>query len=145
MNVSKILKPCPFCGEYPSLVVCDSEGNIKGKLGNNEALEYEKDPYSGLGYQLAHEYNNLNPCPIATNEGETVGAIIYDLPLWAVNWWNRRKGESFIKNLILFWKIGREHSCFFSGHDWEYYPKGYPYKPIIKICNKCGKREKTYW
>lgn len=64
---------CPFCGGEVLIVVCDDEGNIHDE-------EYEKDPWSGLGYMLYHDITNaVGDCPIAGHEGEGVlGTRIYD-------------------------------------------------------------------
>ena len=80
------LKPCPFCGAEIKIVVCDDEGNIQKE-------EYEKKPWSGLGYQLYHDINDdpTNSCPIAGHEGEgELGVWIYDTKEAAVEAWNRR-------------------------------------------------------
>lgn len=79
-EVSEELMPCPFCGGEVSVVVLDEEGNIRDE-------EYERDPYSGLSYAVAHDDPN-GACPIAT----------YDEPLpWlyesrddVAHVWNRR-------------------------------------------------------
>ena len=79
------LKPCPFCGGEVKLLVSDSEGNI-----HNE--EYEDDPWSGLGYQLAHYHEDNENCPIASYEddGGVIGVFIYDSREEAAAAWNRR-------------------------------------------------------
>lgn len=80
------LKPCPFCGGNVRILVCDDEGNIHPD-------EYEDDPWSGLGYQLAHgEDDMIGKCPIAKfNEDYGVmGMNIYDTEEEAVGAWNKR-------------------------------------------------------
>lgn len=69
---------CPFCGEPVLICVCDDEGNL-------HELEYENDPYSGLGYVLVH-WTEVT-CPIASFDGETLGREIYDTIEEAVNAW----------------------------------------------------------
>jgi len=79
------LKACPFCGGIVRIVVCDDEGNTPKEAG------YEKNPWSGLGYMLAHERKDgIGDCPIATFEDETLGALIYDTRKEAAAAWNRR-------------------------------------------------------
>ena len=76
--------PCPFCRGKVSIVVCDDEGNM-----HNE--EYEKKPWSGLGYQLKHDVVDVPThvkCPIATHEGETIGMWIYNSRKEAADAWN---------------------------------------------------------
>ena len=83
------LKPCPFCGNKIRIVISDSEGNIHDE-------EYEKDPWSGLGYQLYHDITDdpTENCPIARHEGEGImGVWIYDTREEAIEAWNRRATE----------------------------------------------------
>lgn len=84
------LKPCPFCGGEIRILVCDDEGNI-----HND--DYENDPWSGLGYQLYHDIDDVpdgKECPIARHEGEGVlGMWIYDSREEATEAWNRRAKE----------------------------------------------------
>lgn len=75
------LKPCPFCGYKPKIVQCDDEGNVRGK-------EYERNPWSGLGYRVVHESDD---CPIST--GEDGYNLIYDSRKEAASHWNRRADE----------------------------------------------------
>ena len=81
------LKPCPFCGGKTRIVVCDYEGNIRD-------TEYEKDPWSGLGYLLYHDITDVpdgKECPIAGREGErALGRLIYDTREEAIELWNKR-------------------------------------------------------
>ena len=80
------LKPCPFCGAKIRIIVCDDEGNEHDE-------EYEKDPWSGLGYQLYHDIvdDPTDSCPIAGAECEGVmGVWIYDTKEEAIEAWNRR-------------------------------------------------------
>lgn len=80
------IKPCPFCGGKVEVVVCDDEGN-------RHTEEYEKDPWSGLGYMLSHsEDNAIGDCPIAQYAGESVGILIYDSREEAIEAWNNRAG-----------------------------------------------------
>lgn len=67
---------CPFCGGEVKIVVCDDEGNLHDE-------EYEKNPWSGLGYQLYHDVTDVpdgKKCPIAGHEYEgIIGRVrIYD-------------------------------------------------------------------
>lgn len=80
-------KPCPFCGEMPRILVSDDEGNMRPD-------EYEKDPWSGLGFQIEHiAVEEDDPiCPVATFEGESIGTRIYDSRDEAIEAWNSRKG-----------------------------------------------------
>ena len=83
------LKPCPFCGGEVSIVVCDDEGNT------HYELEYEENPWSGLGYRLYHDETQAGEdCPIARHECEgELGMWIYDSREEAIEAWNRRTGE----------------------------------------------------
>lgn len=74
------LLPCPFCGGEVSVVVLDDEGNIKDK-------EYERDPYSGLRYAVAHDDPN-GECPIATYDEPL--PWLYDSRDGVAHVWNRR-------------------------------------------------------
>lgn len=74
------LKPCPFCGGEVSVVVLDDEGNIRDK-------EYERDPYSGLSYAVAHDDPN-GECPIATYDEPL--PWLYDSRDAVAHVWNRR-------------------------------------------------------
>lgn len=56
------LKLCPFCGGKAKIVCCDDEGNIKYNP------EYEKSPWSGLGYRITHSHEENIDCPIAEYE-----------------------------------------------------------------------------
>lgn len=80
------LKPCPFCGETPKILVLDDEGNVHFGEG------YEQNPWSGLGYGLCHIANQeISPvCPIGTFEDETIGTQIYDSREEVIEIWNRR-------------------------------------------------------
>ena len=59
------LKPCPFCGRKIKIVITDDEGNIHDE-------DYQKSPWSGLGYQLYHDIADdpSESCPIAGHDGE---------------------------------------------------------------------------
>lgn len=74
------LKPCPFCGSEVSVVILDDEGNIKDK-------EYERDPYSGLCYAVAHDDPN-GTCPIATYDEPL--PLLYDSRDDVAHVWNSR-------------------------------------------------------
>ena len=55
--------------------------------------EYEKDPWSGLGYMLYHDIQDCpdKQCPIAGHEYEGVlGTYIYDTREEATTLWNKR-------------------------------------------------------
>lgn len=80
------LRECPFCGAKIRIVVCDDEGNT-----HND--DYENDPWSGLGYQLYHDVDDVpdEKCPIARHRGEGImGIWIYDSREEAAEAWNRR-------------------------------------------------------
>lgn len=83
------LKHCPFCGSKIKIVITDDEGNVHG-------AEYEKDPWSGLGYQLYHDITDdpNESCPIAGHVGEGImGVWIYDTRAEAIDAWNRRAND----------------------------------------------------
>ena len=78
------LKPCPFVGGGDTrLIVCDSEGNIRGNVG----CDYESDPYSGLTYGLIHTHEH-GDCPIQGEE--LLGGWLYDTKEEAILAWNAR-------------------------------------------------------
>ena len=83
MNDRIELKPCPFCGGEAEVLTCDDEGNI-------HTQEYIDYPWSGLRYALNHEEKDNKGCPIATHEGEIIGAYLYDTEKEAIAAWNRR-------------------------------------------------------
>jgi hypothetical protein len=85
MNDRPKLKPCPWCGRNISMIVTNDEGNHKPD-------DYADDPWAGLGFVLSHECNDKLYCPIATHEGEDLGAIIYDTAEEAAAIWNTRNG-----------------------------------------------------
>lgn len=65
---------CPWCNGVIRIEVTDEEGNWQGD-------DYESDPWSGLGFQLAHDKNDVpkgKECPIATHRGQWLGRYIYD-------------------------------------------------------------------
>lgn len=69
------LKQCPFCDGDVHFIVCDDEGNI------HTEDDYESDPWSGLGYMIGHDKNDVPEgkiCPIATHQYESLGMHIYD-------------------------------------------------------------------
>lgn len=77
---------CPFCGGEVRILVSDDEGNIHDE-------DYEDDPWSGLGYQLAHdESDTIGECPIAKFDGDesSLGIHIYDTREEANAAWNKR-------------------------------------------------------
>lgn len=74
---------CPFCGKKVKVLVCDDEGNIHSN-------EYANDPWSGLGFMLAHEESKDVICPIATERGGTLGRLIYDSREEAIKAWDIR-------------------------------------------------------
>lgn len=78
--MTKELMPCPFCGGEVSVVVLDEEGNIRDE-------EYERDPYSGLSYAVAHDDPN-GACPIATYDEPL--PWLYDSRDGVAHVWNRR-------------------------------------------------------
>lgn len=78
--MSEELMPCPFCGGEVSVVVLDDEGNIRDE-------EYERDPYSGLSYAVAHDNPN-GACPIATYDEPL--PWLYDSRDGVAHVWNRR-------------------------------------------------------
>lgn len=82
--MSEKLKPCPFCGGEVSAVVLDEEGNVRDE-------EYERDPYSGLSYAVAHDDPN-GACPIATYDAPL--PWLYDSRDSVAHVWNRRVGRT---------------------------------------------------
>lgn len=82
----KKLKPCPFCGSEIRVVCTDDEGNLHDE-------DYERNPWSGLGYKLYHDITDVEDenCPIARHEGEgEMGVWIYDTKEEAIEAWNKR-------------------------------------------------------
>lgn len=77
------LKPCPFCGGEAQLILCDDEGNSKDD-------GYINDPYSGVGYMLAHCIENNELCPVARYEDDSIGCFIYSSEKLAIEAWNKR-------------------------------------------------------
>lgn len=90
------LKPCPFCGGFPKIIVCDDEGNIHSE-------NYINNPYSGIGFMLDHNIEDNPNCPIANHNGEPCGCTIYDTLDEFVNTWNNRykNAESVSGNWII--------------------------------------------
>lgn len=67
---------CRYCGGEIRTVICDDEGNIHDD-------EYLKNPFSGVGYKLAHDLSDVPDgvkCPICTFDDEitSIGTWIYD-------------------------------------------------------------------
>ena len=84
------LKPCPFCGAKIRIMVWDDEGDRRDP-------EYEKDPWSGLRYQLYHDITDdpTNSCPITKHKGEgEMGVWFYDTREEAIEAWNRRANDA---------------------------------------------------
>lgn len=81
------LRPCPFCGKTPTILICDEEGNIHDK-------DYEREPWSGLYYALRHEiWDGIDPnkaCPIATHAAEILGSQLYESVEELASRWNAR-------------------------------------------------------
>lgn len=82
------MKPCPFCGGTPTILICDDEGNIQDD-------DYESDPWSGIGYQIGHSIIWQSEidyrCPIANQDAdEAIGATIYSSRIGAIKTWNQR-------------------------------------------------------
>lgn len=78
------LKPCPFCGKDISIALSDSEGNMR-------PASYEEDPWSGISFQILHDYEQSPDCPIAAHPGEPVGTTLYDTREELIEKWNVRK------------------------------------------------------
>lgn len=81
------LKPCPFCGRVPEILVCDDEGNIHDEPG------YEEEAWSGLTFAIKHEIEDIDPnreCSIATHKGEMIGALLYYSREELTERWNER-------------------------------------------------------
>lgn len=64
----------------------DDEGNIEYDP------EYEKSPWSGLGYRITHSHGENINCPIAEYgvDEAFIGVFIYDTEQEAAEAWNRR-------------------------------------------------------
>ena len=77
------LKPCPFCGAKPTIILCDEEGNI-------HEFEYLEDPYSGIGFSISHPKSPNSDCPIASYWEETLFPNLYDDLEQMVRIWNHR-------------------------------------------------------
>ena len=92
-NAEKRLDGCPWCGVRPRIAVCDDEGNLKGYFEDDKAAEYLLDPWSGLGFKLAHDYEQpgAENCPIATHPDESLGSGVYWSLSALVKDWNTRK------------------------------------------------------
>lgn len=86
MNKTEELKPCPFCGGVAKILVSDDEGNDRNE-------EYENDPWSGLSFKIAHTFDENKDCPIATHEGETIGAFLYGSREGLIKSWNKRHSK----------------------------------------------------
>lgn len=99
--MSEELKPCPFCGGEVSVVVLDEEGNVRDE-------EYERDPYSGLSYAVAHDDPN-GACPIATYDAPL--PWFYDSRDSVAHVWNRRAGRTCRMEAFLLGEFftGRKH------------------------------------
>lgn len=91
------LKPCPFC-----------EGEIRDK-------EYERDPYSGLRYAVAHDDPN-GACPIATYDEPLTW--LYDSRDGVAHAWNRR-AERTCRNLLSGQYDGETFKCSECGYACE--------------------------
>ncbi|MBQ6535073.1 MAG: hypothetical protein IJI37_07860 [Opitutales bacterium] len=81
--MNKKLKPCPFCGKIPEIVITDAFGNI-----HNE--NYEQNPYNGLCYAIAHFDDD---CPISLHpedKGTVYYPTIYNTKTGAIAAWNLR-------------------------------------------------------
>jgi len=79
------LKPCPFCGQEVQIERTDAEGNFHPD-------EYFDNPWSGLMYNIKHEYDDVEgDCPIATHKDEFVGALGYESVEELTEIWNTRK------------------------------------------------------
>lgn len=123
------LKPCPFCGGEVSVVVLDDEGNIKDK-------EYERDPYSGLSYAVAHDDPN-GECPIATYDAPL--PWLYDSRDSVAHVWNRRAERT----CHLIHEVEEEDDEFFDTVELHYYvcsECGWNNRPDAYYCDSCGAR-----
>lgn len=91
------LRPCPFCGGQVEIVCCDDEGNP-------HTVDYEQDPWSGIGYRIKHSVEKNEVCPIARYEGDgaTMGVYIYDTREEATQYWNKRANNTAEKVAIDF-------------------------------------------
>ena len=74
------LKPCPFCGKIPEILICDDEGNIHDK-------EYLKNSWSGLSFALTHTNHE---CPVSVEYQEILGGMLYDTLDELQEYWNKR-------------------------------------------------------
>ena len=124
------LKPCPFCGGDVSVVILDDEGNIRDE-------EYERDPYSGLSYVLAHDDPN-GACPIVTYDEPILW--LYDSRDDVAHVWNRRAERTC---RIIEDCCGLAH-CSECGYEFDPYDcsgipeEGVPYEYDGRYCKNCG-------
>ena len=81
--ITKLLKPCPFCGGKAEIQIRDSECSLRDE-------EYEKNPYNGLMYSIGHRINDNLNCPIANYEQDMVGVYLFESKDEAIETWNKR-------------------------------------------------------
>ena len=74
------LKPCPFCGEIPEILICDNEGDVHDKA-------YLKNPWIGLSFALTHTNSK---CPIRVEYQEVLGGAFYNTLKELQECWNKR-------------------------------------------------------
>lgn len=128
------LKPCPFCGKIPEIIVCDDEGNIRTK-------DYEEDPWSGLSFALMHNMNDNNECIIATYRDELLGIHLFDSREEAIEMWNKGAlhtctieiDEEGIENLYLTPEDTWAYKCSSCEGEFRYDRSQSP-----NYCPKCG-------
>lgn len=85
MKTAKVeLAKCPFCHKNAVYIgVCDNEGNFHGRMG----CEYERNPWSGLTYNLHHE--GWGECILCTDGDDlSMGGKLFDTAEDAANAWN---------------------------------------------------------
>jgi len=128
------LKPCPFCGSGIRIFVCDDEGNL-------HTNDYEKDPWSGLGYKLYHDITDdpTEKCPIAQHEGEgEMGIWIYNTREEAIEAWNRRTSQPTVD--VSDTNVGKWIPCS------ERLPKiGQQCLITIQVKDVCLMEKSVYW
>lgn len=83
-RIEKQFIPCPFCGQKPTIIFTDDEGNWK----DQQSEEYLDDPWSGLSFSICHDNEDCPISPCEMDCGFPIYGAYYDSPEEAVNDWN---------------------------------------------------------